>query len=369
MKKVSILTMHSVCNYGTQLQAFATQEKFKEYFDSVEFIDYRRKDTYGIELMKTFSKGNLLRALIILPTLLYWKHIFGSFQKKYLNIAKPRHLDDNSISDYKIKSDAYVVGSDQVWNSGWNKGVIPAMFLSFIPSDIPKYSYASSFGKKELEKKEIEETQKYIEEFRYISVREESGVDILKNQYHYENVEKIIDPTLIMPITFWEKYSGKRKIKEKYILIYNLNRSKEFDDYAAKVSEATGYKLYRFCTRFDQIFRNGKSLIIPPILDFINYVANAEFVITDSFHATAFSINMNTKPICIYPNNYSNRLSEFLKMIDCESCHVKNYDDLSVINNKMDFNKVNEILKKERRKADLFISKIKKDVEKKNEKK
>ena len=116
------------------------------------------------------------------------------------------------------------------------------------------------------------------------------------------------------------------------------------------------------------MFRNGKSLIIPPILDFINYVDHAEFVITDSFHATAFSINMNTKPICIYPNNYSNRLSEFLKMVDCESCHVKDYNDFSVINNSIDFNKTNEILEKERIKANSFISRIKKDMETKNEK-
>ena len=211
MKKVSILTMHSVCNYGTQLQALATQEKFKEFFDNVEFIDYRRKDTYGIELMKTYSKGNILRALAVLPTLLYWRHVFLGFQKKYLNIGKPRHLNDSTISDYKVESDAYIVGSDQVWNSGWNKGVIPAMFLSFIPSNVPKYSYASSFGKKKLEEREINESKKYIDEFRFLSVREDSGVEILKKQYNYKNVERIIDPTLIMPSSFWKKYSGKER--------------------------------------------------------------------------------------------------------------------------------------------------------------
>ena len=71
--KAEVITLHSVCNYGTQLQAFATQEKLKEYFDEVEFINYKRSNTYGIGLLKTFTKGNILKAPFILPTLIRWK--------------------------------------------------------------------------------------------------------------------------------------------------------------------------------------------------------------------------------------------------------------------------------------------------------
>ena len=363
MMKVSVITLHSVCNYGTQLQAFATQEKLKEYFENVEFVDYRRKDTYGIGLVKTFSKGNIFRAISILPTILYWRKIFLGFQKRYLNIAKPRHLTDTSINSIQTDSDAYIVGSDQVWNTGWNKGIIPTMYLEFVSDEIPKYSYSSSFGKQQLSEEEIIEVKKYIERFKYISVRENSGVSIIRDQLKFEKVCKIIDPTLVMTPDFWRKYSGKRKIKEKYILIYNLNRSKEFDKYAEKISKKTGYKLYRFCTRFDQILRNGKSLIIPEIFDFINYVDNAEYVLTDSFHATAFSINMNTEPICVYPNNYSNRISEFLELVHAEDRHAINYDDFNVLEKKTDFNKTDEILNKERNKANAYLDSIKKDLE------
>ena len=256
--KVSILTLHSVCNYGTQLQAYATQEKLKEYFDVVDFVDYRRKDTYGIGLIKTFYKGNFFRMLCVLPTILYWKYIFGTFQRKYLNMAEPRHLNDKNIYNINIDSNAYIVGSDQVWNSGWNKGVLPVMFLSFVPDNIPRYAYSSSFGCQKLNDSDINQSKALIDKFRYISVREESGIDILKKQYGFDNVEKIIDPTLVMPPSFWRGKSGKRKIKEKYILVYNLNRNREFDRYAEKIAKETGYRLYRFCTRFDQIFKNGK---------------------------------------------------------------------------------------------------------------
>jgi len=364
--RTAVITLHSVCNYGTQLQAFATQKKLEQYFDEVNFIDYRREDTYGIGLLKTFTKGNILKVPIIIPTLIYWKYVFGRFQKRNLSFTKQKYLNDDDLKKFIDEYDVYFTGSDQVWNTGWNNGIIPAMYLNFIPNNKPKYAYASSFGKTSLNKNEILESKKYITHFSKITVRENSGVDILKKQYGYDNCERIIDPTLAFDGDFWRKYAPNSKIKEPYILIYNLNRSKEFDLYAEQLSKKTGYKLYRFCTRFDQIFRNGKSLVIPHIFEFISLIDNAKIVLTDSFHATAFSMNLNTEPICIYPESYSSRLSEFLKLVGAEHRHAINYDDFDVLNRQTDFKKVNKILSNERKKIDNYLNDIIKEV--KNEK-
>ena len=194
--------------------------------------------------------------------------------------------------------------------------------------------------------------------FEKITVREDSGVEILTNQLAINGAFRIVDPTLAMPAEFWRKLEKKSKIKDNYILIYNLNRSKEFDNYAEELAKKTGYKLYRFCTRLDQILRNGKSLIMPEIFDFITLVDNAKIVLTDSFHATAFSINLNTEPICIYPQNYSGRLSSFLKLVNSEQRHAQNYNDFDVINRHIDFNKVNKILEQERKKVDSYLKDI-----------
>ena len=348
--KASVITLQSVCNYGTQLQALATQEKLKEYFDEVEFVNYRRDNTYGIKLMKTFSGNNPVKALAILPTLLKWKKTFGSFQKKYLNISKEDY--------HKINADVYFTGSDQVWNTGWNKGVIPEFYLDFVPDNIPKYSYSSSFGITKLDDKE--EVKKYLKRYKKISVREESSLAILKD-LNIEGV-RILDPTLVMDKKYWRSISPKNKIKEDYILIYNLNRSKEFDKYCEEFSKKTGLKLYRFCTRYDQIFRNGKSLLVPNILEFITLIDNAKYVITDSFHATAFSINMNTIPVAIYPKDYSNRLSDFLKLVNHEECHPKDYNDFSIIEKSINFEESNKILDSERKKVDKYLQEIKEEI-------
>ena len=361
-KKAAVITLHSVCNYGTQLQAYATQEKLKEYFGEVTFINYKRNDTYGLGLLRTFTKGNILKAPIILPTLLCWKFKFGRFQKKYLRLTGETYLKDSDFEHFKDCADVYFVGSDQMWNCGWNKGVIKPYYLHFVPQGKPKYAYASSFGQKQVEERFVEESKDYLQQFNYITVRENSGIDILKKQYGYRNVERILDPTLVMPAEFWRKIAPVSKIKGDYILIYNLQRSAAFDHYAKELEKRTGYKLYRFCTRFDQMIKNGKSLLIPDILEFITLIDNAKLVLTDSFHATAFSMNMNTEPICIYPKEYSGRLSEFLELVQEEKRHINSYEDFDVINRHVNFEQVNKILEEERKKVDGILQAIVEEV-------
>lgn len=363
--KVSVLTLHAVSNYGTQLQAYATQEKLKEYFEKVEFINYKRNDTYGKGLINSFSKGNFLRAIAILPTIIKWKSVFGNFQKSNLNLTQKTYLKSEDFSDFIFDSDAYISGSDQVWNSGWNNGIIGELYFDFIPKNKLKFAFSSSFGKSELSEDEISKTKYLINQYRMISVREDSGLKILTKQYGYHNAVRLVDPTLAVDSEFWRHFGSKskKKINKKYILIYNLNRSKEFDNFAKKLSQKTGLPLYRFCTRYDQIIRTGKSLIIPKIEDFITLIDNAEYVLTDSFHATVFSMNLNTMPICALPPKYSSRISDFLKLLDSEQIKIKNYNDLDVINRKVDFKKVNSILKEERKKVDCFLTKMKKIIE------
>ena len=110
--------------------------------------------------------------------------------------------------------------------------------------------------------------------------------------------------------------------------------------------------------RYDQVFRCGKSVIIPEVFEFISLIDNAEFVLTDSFHATAFSMNMNTQPICVYPNEFGGRIDSFLRMTNSLQCHVTDFNDFSVVDRKVDFEKVNLILEKKRRQMHDFLEKV-----------
>lgn len=349
--KISIITMHGIKNYGSALQTYATQEFFKKYVDEVEIINYIRKDARNENLVEFWAKGNLIKKIIIYPTIRRWIKIFDRFYEKNVKISDGIFSDEEDFKKYKLDSDLYCVGSDQVWNSKWNLGIEYPLYLSFLPDISFRFSFASSFGQSYLDENEVEKTKEYLQKFRFISVREDSGKKIIENQYGLPKAYHLIDPTLCLTGDEWRKLANTIKKTQNYILIYNLNRSREFDLYAKRLSQKTGLKLVRFCTRYDQIFRVGKSKLVPEVIEFIKLIDNAKYVLTDSFHATAFSMNLNTEPICVYPEQFGGRLESFLKMIDSEDRHVKNYDDFEVINSTVDFNKINNILEREREKS------------------
>ncbi len=130
-----------------------------------------------------------------------------------------------------------------MWNSIWNKGIVPELYLDFASDNQYTFSFASSFGRLKIEEDEILVTKPWFIRMNKISVREESAKEILCNQYNVHNVETLLDPTLLLSASEWKELECITKIDVKYILIYNLFRSKEFDDYAKKLSEKTGLKL------------------------------------------------------------------------------------------------------------------------------
>ncbi|WNR43506.1 polysaccharide pyruvyl transferase family protein [Paenibacillus roseipurpureus] len=366
--KVDLITLHAVKNYGSVLQAFATQEKFKEYGCDVRILNYIRPDVTDENLMTTWCGNNLLKKIVLLPSFYRWKKIFGGFIRDYLNLSDKVFSNEDDFIDFQSDADIYCTGSDQVWNSGWNNGVIKPLYLNFAPENSRKFAYAASFGNSVLSENEVAQTKELIEKYDYISVREESGLGILEEQYMFKKSCQIIDPTLVMPASFWRKYTKKPKIDGDYVLVYQLNNNKLFDKFAAEFAKKNKLKLIRFCTRYDQIIKNGKSILIPEMFDFVSLIDNARYVITDSLHATAFSINLNTEPVCIYPQNYGSRIESLLNLFEIGSRHLKDYNDFDIVNRQIDFSKVNQILDRERIKVDAFLKMVllepKKSIEK-----
>lgn len=362
--KASVITLQSVCNYGTMLQAYATQKKLEQYFDQVELVNYIRTDTHGQNLRHVYAQGSPIRWLVFLPTYIKWQKVFGTFKKKRLNITHQKYYNTEDFLRYPIQADAFFSGSDQVWNTGWNNGVIPQLYLSYAPDDKPKYAFSSSFGQSKLASKDIPEIKKYLQRFKQISTREETGVRIIREQIGLQNAIRLNDPTLSFDGNFWRKLKTKNRISKPYILIYNLNNNPQFDQYALTIAKKTGYKLYRFCTRYDQLRKCGKAVLIPKIEDFITYIDDAKIVITDSFHAAAFSANLNTKAIILPPKKYSSRLHDFQKLIDDEGSIAHSYTDYTPLTHSANYENINKILQCERTNIDNFLNKVKEDLTK-----
>lgn len=363
MKKITVITLQNVRNYGSVLQALATQKVLESFNYEVDFINYIRAEsaTPNARAKAWCRNMNFLKriicTIILYPTFIVQDIIYSRFLKSELNVQNKKYCTESDFLDFPVTSDIYCTGSDQTWNSDWNNGILPPVYLSFVPDNVKKIAYAASFGKSELADEEIGPVRQYLSRYQHISVRENTGVEIINNLGIAGSVQ-VLDPTLQMDRNFWRQYAGDRKIKKPYVLIYQLNTNRLFDNYAKEFARRKGMKLFRLCNRLDQFFKSGTSILIPEVYDFISLIFYADYVITDSFHATAFSINVNTQFISIYPKDFEGRLDSILKLVGLENRHLKSYNDFSYINAEViDFSYANSVLDNERKKAYEFLHK------------
>lgn len=361
--KIAIITLHRIVNYGSVLQAYATQRVFEKLGQKVEFIDYfnERMTLFGM-LKRLKNKKKMLRnplicffaQIVMLPSYIRRFPVFWSFIKRFLHLS-PRQY--HSIDDLRMNvpvADCYCTGSDQVWNSNWNENIDEAFFLDFVPKGKPCFAYAASFGKKKLDDWEIPETKCLLEKYFAISCREKYGIDILAGL----NIasEQVLDPTLLLNAKDWNEIASKRFAGEKYVFVYNLNRSPKIDAVAAELSNVKNIPIYTVSYCYHEIFsRKGKVFVCPKVEDFLSLIANAEAVVTDSFHATAFSINFSRNLFVVYPEFFSARLASIVELVGLQQRVVGNQNVLEMDKQLINFKSVQEKLNLERKKSIHFL--------------
>lgn len=315
MKKIAVITMHAVKNYGSVLQTYATQRLFEMHDLQPIIIDYRRPwDTGFSYYFDVKGKGfkDILKQFIYFPSKIKQRKIFGSFLKKYISLTKYEYRSLEDFYQHPIDADVFCTGSDQVWNSGWNRGMKNEFFLTFVPEGKKKVSFAASIGKDSIDEEEKKKIAEYLNSYNAISVRERSSVELL-NQIGFSDVELILDPTLQLPQREWRNLVGTdNRIANDYVLLIQLNRNKEFDRFAVRFAREHGKRLLRLCLRVDQAILPGRAIIIPDVIDYLRYIADADYVLTDSFHAVSFCLGFEKNFYCVLPDLYSSRIKSIL---------------------------------------------------------
>lgn len=342
MEKVGILTMHAVWNYGSYLQTLATY-KFIEnagYYPVV--IDYRYPTKYHLEnsfnFIKTTTVEDTIKKTIlnkITSKIACWivnpdkgkKHkCFISFYNDNLRLTKS-YYSMNELFSNPPHYDIYVVGSDQVWNPNFIHHD-KSFFLSWVPKGKKKISYASSIAVKEFPIEFLNDFRNELSSFRTISVRENPRFlcQLLKR-----DVKQVLDPTFLLNKKEWMKYSNTDPlIKGDYILCYILGYSYNPYPYIYKVISRVKKKLRCKVVVIDgnpsQIYKGYKIFPNGGPVEFLNLFYNAKFVITTSFHGTAFAINFNKDFIAVVNDISSNDnriISIAEKMGIVDECIVK----------------------------------------------
>lgn len=344
MQKIGIITYHSAYNFGSMLQATATEQIVEQITKSqVQIINYRMQEQKNIYALyqKGGIKAQLKNALIYLDRKRRKKreNNFELFMKRYMTLSDEVNTPEEVYNLFQ-NYDILVSGSDQIWNKHSNElennswdFMYPYLGKNFTGI---KISYASSISN--MTDTELNKISADIGEFNYVSAREKSGADRLSNLIH-KNVVRVLDPTLLINKEQWSKLLNLNSIQKNnnYILYYSLTGTKTF--------QRNKEMLKRIAAD-----NNCKVVVISPTLTlqkssnifrfhpevgpkgFLEYLQGALCVITDSFHGTALSVNFH-KNFYILNNNGNTdfRKTELLESLGLEDRIVTDNDALQTI--------------------------------------
>lgn len=356
--KVENITLQAICNYGSAFQTLATQHVFEGLGCQVETVDYVRQSAKGERIGDILANGETsaatkLKQILLLPSSIRQRKVFDEFLRKYVHLSRRRYTRDEDFTAHLPEADVYCTGSDQVWNTSWHSGIPYPFFLTFAPDEKKKIAFSASFGKEKLDEAEQAQIRPLLQRYSAISVRERSGLEIL-NDMGIQGTW-VLDPTLTVTPDFWNKIAVPRMIREDYILVYQLGRSKAFNKYVRQYAKLRGMKLVRVCMRYDHVLLPGKPVAIPSPEEVLSLFRHASCVITDSFHATAFSIGFHRPFVCIYPKRFSTRLESILTLTGLTHRVVTDPTDFSIGEQPIHYEQVDRILAAEREKTMAFL--------------
>lgn len=357
--KIAIVTIPVSLNYGAVLQTFALQRVLLQYGD-VEIINYKNPYTsVSAELIRVKSSIHGLLGMgkdvcRLFPRRRVIKK-FHQFRQNNLNMT----IGYSALDLVRGKADGfdvYIAGSDQIWNpacvSDANE-IDPIYFLSFASVGSKKISYASSMGSYVFSPVERSHIKDLLRDYDAITVREKDAQMFLQ-EVTEKCVQHVLDPSLLLTKKEWLEALNVEDMSnthEKYILLYTVPKSPLIRSAVDYFSVKLGLKVVSIDqglsvgANVDQQIRDAGPV------DFLRLFANAEFVITDSFHGTCFSVNFGKPFVVISHSKYLNRIESLLSLLGLQARIVSDETEFSSVNVVFDNDDVYESLLRERNKS------------------
>jgi len=369
-KLFAILTYHRVINYGGILQTYALQKTIQNFGVNCVILDYRNPRLEKLHRKRTLKEckniADYIRYFFLNRNYNKKFDKFRIFSEKYLTMSKPYFNNTELLKD-EHEFDKFIVGSDQVWNYKIND-MDTTYLLSFVKDEYKKLTYAASFGVTSIPDNSKDIYCKFLNDFENILVREKQGADLIK-QLVNKDAKIVLDPTLLVTKEEWSYLCKEQNsMQRKYILVYAFGGSSVLMDLAKNISLKTGYRIVRI--EFGHKLSIGiKYIKSAGPEEFLELIKNAEYVITNSFHGTAFSINFNKQfsvEMLSDKSGVNSRLEDILDIFDLKD-RVITTSQPNIIENKINYEKVNIILERERLNSlALLKSAINSDLTKEN---
>ena len=289
MKPIGILTFHRASNYGAVLQAYALQNVFDDCGREAVIVDYRcRTVEEGHRPWGMFKRHKFPIVLFRCCVALKKDSLFGAFRKNRLKISAPADAEElqRRKGDYVL----FVAGSDQVWNNKLS-GMDPTYMLTFA-DDCQRYSYACSLGFDSFPEGTKDLYREWLSGMQCISLRESRATGLIESIGYKARSD--LDPTLILGKEKWEAFLTPADRSEPYILVYTVDGDINLLKAARKLSERTGVSILYLNNEYKNNRDIERARYRTPE-EFVGLFAGAEYVFTNSFHGTAFSIIFHRK--------------------------------------------------------------------------
>jgi hypothetical protein len=365
-KKVGLAIVTYTINYGTFLQAFATQYAVRELGYETEILNINSV----IDDVSRARKKYFLKQIFNVAELKSYRHTISAIIAQKLNNKYKTYMShrencfkqfnkNNFVIGEKCDSwtglsahcndfSSILVGSDQLWRPANIAGNFYT--LNFVPDHVNKISYATSFGLKEIRSNQRNVAAAFLNRIQYLSCREESGTKIIKGLTG-RSAKVVCDPTLLLKQNDWNQYlSEKPIIEEDYVLTYLLSNNKKHREYARKLAAQTSCKVVGILHGAGYIKGDEKYVDEAPVdvgpFEFLNLIKHAKYVCTDSFHGCVFST--------IFEKNFyafkrfsdldkmstNTRVTGLLNKFELLGRLVEDYDEICL--DSIDYSKVNE---------------------------
>lgn len=318
MKKVGIVTIHKINNYGAVLQAYALNRHIRSLGHEAKTIDFR---TYRVaESYRIFrpleSKMDLVRnaqALLFAGKLRRRGARFERFLAEHVPMTETAWYSNEELRTAELDFDTYICGSDQIWNTHC-RNYDDAFLLEFARNRGERIAYAASLGAESIHPELQDRFRRELSDFKAVSVRERDAVDIIAPLAGREAAH-VCDPVLLLTREQWREAAAEPLMKEPYIFFYHVKGDiPGMRDYLRRLSEQTGRKVVAVTMNLrEMLYPNVKRYDAGPA-EFLSLIAHADYVVTNSFHATAFSLIFRKKFLVFPPHGAGpSRLTSILE--------------------------------------------------------
>lgn len=345
--KIGILTFHRTSNYGTVLQAQATVIALQQMGVNAEIIDYRPEYNEKTLRVRKLSQARTIKTAlsVLLNRFIYGKQIVKRLQnfQEYidtLKVSRQAVYTEKDVCEITQDYDIILSGSDQLWN----ERITGEDMTYFFPFEHPyKISYASSFGVSEISENRKKEIEPLLSSFRYLSVREKTAQTMLEQflQQSKGEVACVIDPTLLVNKRTWLDQASNSFTPPKggYILTYYMIETPILRAITNELRKKTGLPVINLKPSKRQILlHEGLNMMWAGPREFLSCYAGAKYVVTNSFHGTAFAINFEV-PMYVAPLPFSmagevnSRLIDILNRYGLKNRWISELDDVKHLSN------------------------------------